>query len=225
MAESLNKLLSELHAERVRTWDPAKLQVNVDQRRQLVEAFDPANVIQAGDTLPDFTLLNVEGGKITRESLLANGPAVLIFFRFAGCPACNIVLPYYQRTLWPELKAAGIGLVAVSPQVPERLIEIKHRHGLDFAVASDPGNRLARALGITYEANAASRANGEGPGWIGEVVGTGTWELPQPALVLIDSDYTVRFLDVSPDWLERTEAGSVLAALNGDIPIREPLDT
>lgn len=224
MPESLNKLLSELHAERVRTWDPAKLQINVDQRRELVEAFDPANVIQAGDTLPDFTLLNVEGGKITRESLLANGPAVLIFFRFAGCPACNIVLPYYQRTLWPELKAAGIGLVAVSPQVPERLIEIKHRHGLDFAVASDPGNTLARALGITYEANAASRANGEGPGWIGEVVGTGTWELPQPALVLIDSDYTVRFLDVSPDWLERTEAGSVLAALNGDIPIREPLD-
>jgi len=224
MPESLNKLLSELHAERVRTWDPAKLQINVDQRRELVEAFDPANVIQAGDTLPDFTLLNVEGGEITRESLLANGPAVLIFFRFAGCPACNIALPYYQRNLWPELKAAGIGLVAVSPQVPERLIEIKHRHGFDFAVASDPGNTLARALGITYQANAASRANGEGPGWIGEVVGTGTWELPQPALVLIDSDYTVRFLDVSPDWLERTEAGSVLAALNGDIPIREPLD-
>ena len=145
MPESLNKLLSELHAERVRTWDPAKLQINVDQRRELVEAFDPANVIQAGDTLPDFTLLNVEGGEITRESLLANGPAVLIFFRFAGCPACNIALPYYQRTLWPELKAAGIGLVAVSPQVPERLIEIKHRHGLDFAVASDPGNTLARA--------------------------------------------------------------------------------
>ena len=224
MSESLNKLLSELHAERVRTWDPAKLQINVDQRRELVEAFDPANVIQAGDTLPDFTLLNVEGGEITRESLLANGPAVLIFFRFAGCPACNIALPYYQRNLWPELKAAGIGLVAVSPQVPERLIKIKHRHGLDFAVASDPGNTLARALGITYQANAASRANGEGPGWIGEVVGTGTWELPQPALVLIDSDYTVRFLDVSPDWLERTETGSVLAALNGDIPIREPLD-
>ena len=217
MPESLNKLLSELHAERVRTWDPAKLQINVDQRRELVEAFDPANVIQAGDTLPDFTLLNVEGGKITRESLLANGPAVLIFFRFAGCPACNIVLPYYQRNLWPELKAAGIRLVAISPQVPERLVEIKQRHDVGFTVASDPGNALARAIGITYEANAASRSGGEGPGWIGEVVGTGTWELPQPAVLVIDQDGIVTFADISPDWLVRTETAPIADVLGSRV--------
>ena len=217
MPESLNKLLSELHAERVRTWDPAKLQINVDQRRELVEAFDPANVIQAGDTLPDFTLLNVEGGKITRESLLANGPAVLIFFRFAGCPACNIALPYYQRNLWPELKAAGIRLVAISPQVPERLVEIKQRHDVGFTVASDPGNALARAIGITYEANAASRSGGEGPGWIGEVVGTGTWELPQPAVLVIDQDGIVTFADISPDWLVRTETAPIADVLGSRV--------
>ena len=217
MAESLNKLLSELHAERVRTWDPAKLQINVDQRRELVEAFDPANVIQAGDTLPDFTLLNVEGGEITRESLLANGPAVLIFFRFAGCPACNIALPYYQRNLWPELKAAGIRLVAISPQVPERLVEIKQRHDVGFTVASDPGNALARAIGITYEANAASRSGGEGPGWIGEVVGTGTWELPQPAVLVIDQDGIVTFADISPDWLVRTETAPIADVLGSRV--------
>ena len=217
MPESLNKLLSELHAERVRTWDPAKLQINVDQRRELVEAFDPANVIQAGDTLPDFTLLNVEGGEINRASLLSDGPAVLIFFRFAGCPACNIALPYYQRNLWPELKAAGIRLVAISPQVPERLVEIKQRHDVGFTVASDPGNALARAIGITYEANAASRSGGEGPGWIGEVVGTGTWELPQPAVLVIDQDGIVTFADISPDWLVRTETAPIADVLGSRV--------
>jgi peroxiredoxin len=206
MSESLHQLLADLHTERVRTWDPAKLQVNIDQRRELVEAFDPSAVIQAGDTLPPFTLLDVEGGEISRESLLADGPAVLIFFRFAGCPACNIALPFYERNLWPALQSAGIRLVAISPQVPERLIEIKQRHDLGFTVASDPGNALARKLGITYHANAASRAGGEGPGWIGEVIGTGTWELPQPTLLVVESDGIVSFADVSPDWLVRTEA-------------------
>lgn len=210
MSESLRALLADLHAERLRTWDPAKLQVNIDQRRELVEAFDPATAVQVGDVLPPITLLDVEGGEITRDNLLANGPAVLIFFRFAGCPACNIALPYYQRALWPALQAAGIRLVAISPQVPERLIDIKRRHDLGFTVASDPGNRLGRALGITYQANAAVRSGGEGPGWIGEVIGTGSWELPQPTVLLVERDGRIAVVDISPDWLVRTEAEQIL---------------
>lgn len=54
MSESLHQLLADLHAERVRTWDPAKLQVNIDQCRELVETFDPSAVVQVGDTLPPF---------------------------------------------------------------------------------------------------------------------------------------------------------------------------
>jgi peroxiredoxin len=212
MPETLKDLFDALHAERIRTWDPAKLQANIDQRRELVDAFDPSAVIQAGDPLPDFELLDVDGGSIDRDALIAGGPAVLIFFRFAGCPACNIALPYYQRTLWPALAEQGVRLVAVSPQVPERLIDIKQRHGLGFTVASDPGNRLARQLGITYHANSASRSGGEKPGWIGEATGTGTWELPQPTALVIGTDGRVLFVDVSPDWLDRTEAAAIVDA-------------
>lgn len=214
MGETLKALLGALHQERVRTWDPAKLQVNIDQRRELVEKFDAEQVIQAGDIIPDFTLTNVDGRAVTRDHLTANGPAVLIFFRFAGCPACNIALPYYQRSLWPELKRLDIPLIAVSPQIPERLIEIRDRHALDFTVASDRDNHLARQLGITYTANAASRGGGERPGWIGEVVGTNSWELPQPAVVAIGTGGVVLFVDVSPDWLVRTEASSILSELS-----------
>ncbi len=74
----------------------------------------------------------------------------------------------------------------------------------------------ARQLGITYTANAASRAGGEIPGWIGEVVGTNSWELPQPAVIAFTAGGLVLFVDVSPDWLVRTEASSVLSALSVD---------
>jgi len=211
---SLNQQLNDLHAERVRTWDPAVLKINIDQRQTLVETADPTAWVKAGDAVEPFVLKDVEGGDLTLESLTAKGPAVLIFFRFAGCPACNIALPYYEKALAPALRDVGATLVAVSPQVPERLVEIRQRHELSFKVASDIGNELGRRFGILYTADdvsqAAQRAKG---GFIGDTTGTGTWELPQPAVVVIGHDRIVRFVDVSPDWLVRTEADPVIAAV------------
>jgi peroxiredoxin len=212
--ESLHGLLAELHAHRIQTMDPAVLQVNIDQRRTLVETADRARFVKPGETVAPFVLEEVGGKKLTLEGLTAGGPAVLIFFRFAGCPACNITLPYYQRQLYPALKELGAPLVAVSPQAPERLIEIKTRHGLDFQVATDRDNALGRAFGVLYTFDEASQrlSLSKGAG-IGEVTGTGTWELPMPTVVVIGRDRVVRFADVSPDWLVRTEAGEIIAAV------------
>jgi peroxiredoxin len=212
--DSLAKLLADLHAERLRTWEPAALQINIDQRATLVEQADPSAWIKAGDKVEPFTLLDVDGGELTLKGLTAKGPAVLVFFRFAGCPACNIALPYYERALQPTLKALGAPLVAVSPQVPERLGEIRVRHDLSFKVASDPGNALGRRFGVLYTADEASQAAQRARGGsIGETTGTGTWELPQPTVVVIGRDHVVQFSDVSPDWLVRTEAEPVIAAV------------
>ncbi len=224
MSDSLNRELAALHAERVATWAPAALQINIDQRQRLVDEARPDAYTQVGDELDPFTLLNVEGGELTRELLLADGPAVLIFFRFAGCPACNIALPYYQRQLFPRLRELGVPLVAVSPQVPERLVEIKTRHNLQLLVASDPDNNLGRRLGILYSFDEASRNAALAKGnHIGETTGTGTWELPQPTVVVIAQDGTVAFVEVSPDWLVRTEAEPVLQVVErlvGEQPVR-----
>lgn len=139
---------------------------------------------------------------------------MLIFFRFAGCPACNVALPYYNASLAPALAKLGATLVGVSPQVPERLIDIKHRHNLDFLIASDPANALGRRIGILYAFDAPSRKSSIGSGQpIGEVTGTGTWELPMPAAVVIDRNGQVRFADVSPDWLVRTEPTNIIDAV------------
>jgi peroxiredoxin len=213
MSKSLRERLSDLHAERVATWDPAVLQVNIDQRRRLVEEAQPTRWIKTGDRIASFRLPEVDGGEVSLEGLTAEGPAVLIFFRFAGCPACNIALPYYAETLWPGLEALGASLTAVSPQVPERLAEIKRRHGLPFNVASD-GNALGEAFGVLYEFDEASKAAALAKGaFIGATTGTGDWRLPMPTVVVVKGDGTVAFADVSPDWLVRTEAEPILEAV------------
>lgn len=213
--ESLHQIFRDLHAERVKTMDPAKLKINIDQRKTLVDTADPSKWVKVGDRLKPFDLPEVEGGRVTLSGLLERGPAVLVFFRFEGCPACNLALPYYQRNLWPGLRELGASLVAISPQVPERLKPIKERHQLEYLVASDLNNALAHEFGITYEFDEASKQSSISSGkTIGEVTGTGTWELPQPTAVVIDRGGIVRFADVHPDWLLRTEAEPILAAVS-----------
>jgi peroxiredoxin len=212
--ESVNKLLADLHAHRVQTMNPADLAVNINQRQYLVDTADRSKFVKLGDVLEDVSLADVEGGDITLDDLLARGPAVLVFFRFAGCPACNLTLPNYQRELWPGLQALGVPLVAISPQVPETLIEIKQRHQLGFQVASDQDNRLGHKFGIVFTANEESRAAALAKGTdMGAVTGTGTWDLPMPTAIVVGQDRVVRYAKISPDWLVRAEPDEILAAV------------
>jgi peroxiredoxin len=220
--ESLHQIFRDLHAERVRTMDPGKLAININQRKTLVDTADPSKWVKAGDKLQPFDLPEVDGGRVRLNELLERGPAVLVFFRFEGCPACNLALPYYQRNLLPGLRELGASLVAISPQVPEWLKAIKERHSLQFSVASDLNNELGRQLGILYTFDEASRQSSLASGKpIGEVTGTGTWELPQPTAVVIGQNGVVRFADVHPDWLLRTEAEPILAAVAALAPSKQ----
>src|SRR3984957_3337136 len=138
---------------------PADLQVNIDQRQLLEDTADRAAFVKAGDVVEPFTGPEVLGGTVELDRLLGAGPVGLLFFRYEGCPACNIALRYYQSELYPALPALGVTLVALSPQVPDRLAAIKNRFGFGFPVVSDTGNGLARRFGITFTASPASQAH------------------------------------------------------------------
>lgn len=209
--ESLKAQFAALHAQRERDWAPEQLKKNVETRAALVRKYDSSAHAQPGDLVADFTLTDSAGRRLTRDDLIHNGPALLIFFRFGGCPACNIALPHYDRLLSPIFKAAGVPIVAISPQVPVDAT-LKSRHGLDLLVASDPGNALGDRLGITFEPDDKPVVK-PGESWIGSITGTNSWALPQPTVIILDRDATIRFIDVSPDWLERTEVDVILAAL------------
>jgi peroxiredoxin len=211
---SVTQHLAALHAHRIETMAAVDLHANIGQRHRLEQTADRCRFVTTGDPVEPFELDEVHGGRLTLDGLTADGPAVLVFFRFAGCPACNIALPHYQRELHTGLLELGARLVAVSPQPAPQLVEIKDRHDLRFDVASDPGNTLARRFGITFTPDEESRTYAQSKGFeLGTVTGTVDGELPMPTVVIIDQRHTVRFADVHPDWLVRTEADEVLTAL------------
>jgi peroxiredoxin len=218
---SLRERFAALQAERERSWDPAQLKLNADQRARLVAEAAHKRFVSPGDAVAPFVVQEVDRGSLTLDDLLSTGPAVLVFFRFAGCPACNLALPYYDTELAPGLRALGASLTAISPQDPARLRDIKDRHGLSFNVASD-ANELGRRFNLVFEASEASQAAMRARGIsLGDITGTGTWELPQPAAIVIGQDKTVTFTAISPDWLIRSEAEPILAAAAALSPIRQ----
>jgi hypothetical protein len=82
---------------------------------------------------------------------------VIVFYRGAWCPFCNIALRTYQEALLPELRRRDVALVAVSPQKPDGSLTIEQKHHLTFSVLSDPGLRLADQVGVVMDLSEVAR--------------------------------------------------------------------
>jgi peroxiredoxin len=169
-----------------------------------------------GTLLPDAELLGPDGSPRSLGESVGDGLAVLVFYRGAWCPFCNIALRTYQEDLLPELRRRGVGLVAVSPQKPDGSLTMKEKHGLEYAVLSDPGLTLARAAGVLTEPGAESlQAQRELGLDLTEVNADGTASLPMPTVAIVDQGLAIRWIDTHADYTTRTEVAEILAALDG----------
>jgi peroxiredoxin len=174
----------------------------------------PTGAISVGQKLPDAALLDPSGVSTSLYYSLGAGPAVIVFYRGAWCPYCNIVLRHYQAELLPALRARGIALVAISPQTPEGTDAAITNGSLEFTVLSDPGNALASSLGIvtipTVEAREAHTALGFA---VADSNADATANIPFPTVLVVDAGRVVTFADVHVDYTTRTEVSEILAAL------------
>jgi len=126
---------------------------------------------------------------------------VIVFYRGGWCPYCNIALRTYQAELVPALATRGISLVAISPQTADGSLPSKQPNDLTFTVLSDPGNQLARQLGIlTAPSNAARAAQLQLGLDLTQVNADGTTGLPMPTVIITDAAGTIRWIDVHPDY-------------------------
>jgi peroxiredoxin len=184
------------------------------EQRGLATASHPSSAAKPGSRLPDGQLLNVASQPATLAQSLGGKPAVIVFYRGAWCPYCNIALRTYQAQLVPALAQRGIGLIAISPQKPDGSLPAKESKKLTFTVLSDPGNQLAGQLGIlTAPTDGARTAQLQLGLDLTQVNADGTTALPMPTVVIADADGVIRWIDVHPDYTTRTEPGQVLQAV------------
>ena len=185
-----------------------------EEQADLAAQDTPAGVIEVGATLPDADLLDPHGAATSLYDALGR-LTVVVFYRGAWCPYCNITLSTYQAELVPEVAHRNVGLVAISPQVPDGSLSIQEKHDLTFAVLSDPGNQLAKAAGILTGPSDEVRAVQVQLGLdLTDINADGTTGLPMPTTLIVDADHVVRWVDVHPDYATRSEPEQILAALD-----------
>jgi peroxiredoxin len=174
----------------------------------------PSGSAKAGDTLPDAELLDVHGVSTTLAAARAGRPAVIVLYRGAWCPYCNLALRAYQNDLVPALDQRGVALIAISPQKPDGSLSMQEKNELSFTVLSDPGNQVAAALGVltapTDDARGAQRVIGVA---LTELNDDGTPGIPMPTVAVVDAAGIINWIDVHPNYTTRTEVADIISAL------------
>jgi peroxiredoxin len=174
-----------------------------------------AGALRAGDRAPAFRLPDARGGEVALGDLLADGPVVLVFYRGAWCPYCNLQLAAFQSAL-PELRAAGATLAAVSPQTPDQSLSMAERHALEFPVLSDAGNAVARTYGLVFTQSEPVTEASRGLGIeLADYNGDDSQTLPAASTYVIGENGVIRSAWISGDYRWRVGPDEVLAALRG----------
>ncbi|MCS6562602.1 MULTISPECIES: peroxiredoxin-like family protein [Curtobacterium] len=175
----------------------------------------PVAALGEGDSAPDAELLDATGSATSLRQIRGGAPTVLVFYRGAWCPYCNLTLRTYQQELLPALQDRGAQLVAVSPQTPEGTEQAIANGELAFPVLSDPENALAGRFGVVTAPSTEARAAHAQLGFdVADSNADGTAAIPFPSVFVIDEDGVVRFADVHVDYTSRTEVATVLEALD-----------
>jgi peroxiredoxin len=186
------------------------------QAEQLKAAATPLGVASVGMPLPDAQMVDALGEPASIYAMTGERPAVLVFYRGAWCPYCNLALKAYGEQLFPQLSDRGVDLVAISPQKADESLSLKQKHELAFPVLSDPGNAFARRLGVLADARSADvRGAQEKLGLdLPATNADGTEAIPMPTIVIADVARTIRWIDVRPDYTDRTDPSEIIAALD-----------
>ena len=209
--------LRQIYAERkelIAKYVPAETQaVHAQAVAELKQRNLAANILPVGAKAPEFELQD-HNGKIVRSSdLLAKGRLVVCFIRGRWCPFC-VGQMEAMNVIVPQIEQAGATFVAVSPQTVKQSFFMHDQHKLRFPLLADAGNKVARQFGLTYRVPPAQEAvycrafvnlpftNGDD-----------SWELPIPAIYIIDRGGTVVYASANEDYADRPEPADLLSIL------------
>ena len=107
--------------------------------------------LEPGDAAPDFTATDDQGQTVSLSDY-AGSTLVLYVYPAAMTPGCTTQACDFRDSL-EALSAAGVKVVGISPDKPEKLAKFRERDGLTFPLLSDPDHQILEAYGAWGEKN------------------------------------------------------------------------
>ena len=102
-----------------------------------------------GDRAPDFTLPDADGNPVTLSSFRGRR-TIVYFYPAAMTTGCTTQACDFRDSL-SSLRAAGLTVLGVSPDPPEKLRAFRERDGLNFPLLSDENREVLMAYGAYGE--------------------------------------------------------------------------
>lgn len=118
---------------------------------------------------------------------------------------------YALQEINRDIEDLGATLVAITPQIPAKSLEMLKKQPLDFDLLSDAGNDYAATLGLRHEVRGELQSIYQGFGIdLPASNGDPSWTLPVPARIVVDGSGIVRAVDADPDYTRRPEPAKTL---------------
>lgn len=194
-----------------KSFDPERAAVYKAQADALAASDLLNRALRTGDAAPMFELPDARGDTVALADLLTEGPVVLSFYRGSWCPFCNLEIRALQAAL-VDAEAAGVTLVAVSPNVPDVSLDLVDEAELTFPVLSDVGSEVATAFNLVYEMvpeQVEYYRNHDRD--LGAMNGNERWLLPVPATYVIDRNGVIQYDFIDLNHRVRAEPSEVIA--------------
>jgi thioredoxin-dependent peroxiredoxin len=107
---------------------------------------DTASVrLSPGDPAPDFTLPDAEGKPVSLASY--RGRRVIVYcYPAALTPGCTTQAVDFTAAAG-DLAEAGLDIIGISPDEPEKLLRFRDKEQLTITLVSDPDKQVLQAYG------------------------------------------------------------------------------
>ena len=101
--------------------------------------------LSPGDPAPDFTLPDAEGNPVALSSY--RGRRVIVYcYPAAMTPGCTTQAVDFTASAG-ALAEAGLDIIGISPDEPEKLLQFRDQEKLDITLVSDPDKQVLKAYG------------------------------------------------------------------------------
>ena len=183
-----------------------------DSMQQVMKDY-PSPGLKVGQKAPDFTLTNAFGKPVNLYSQLKKGPVVLVFYRGAWCPFCNLHLHVLKENV-ANFKKYNATLIAVTPQQPDQSAKQIKEKAYTFEVLSDLDDAVMKNYGLYYKLSDELVALYKSKGLdVEQYNGKGRVALPVPGTFVIAKDGKVIGAHAEHDYKERMEPSEIINIL------------
>lgn len=180
---------------------------------EIAESSDQVRPLLIGQSAPKASLQAIDGKTVSFAQALAGKPAVVVFYRGGWCPYCSTQLSDLRKLVAP-LRAKGIALIAISPDLPAELFKSVEKSELEYQLYSDAKVQAIEGFGIGFKLDAATLEKYVGYGIdLEKFSGEPHHVLPVPAVFVLDAAGKIQFQYVNPDYSVRVSSAVILAAV------------